>query len=649
MSVRRPLGVVAAIVIAMVTVAAVAVGAGATAHAEFEPLPTPQRLLDTRPAGTTVDGRFEGAGTFGARSVNEIGVAGRGGIAPGATATILNLTVIGPDAIGYVTVFPCDQPQPNAANVNYSSGQVIANAVFARLSADGAICVFTSARTHVVVDATGALPADSFVALDAPRRVLDTRPAGRTVDGVARSEGRYGRGETRPLLIAGRAGLPTDTSTAVLNLTAINPDAAGYVTVFPCGEPRPTAANLTHGAAQTIANSVVARIGASGAICIYTSTGTDLVVDATGSLPADSFTALAAPQRVIDTRDEGETADGLAARIGRRSADTTFTAGIGGRVGIPTEATAVVLNVTVVQPDERGYLTVHPGGTNRPIAANLNFDAGDVIANTVVARLGPSGTVCMFTSADVHLVADVTGFLAVAPAASPTTSCPQGSAPTPPPPPAPEPPEPPSPPSPPSPPPEPEPPPTPPGSIAPGQYRVWRDLLPGLYVMEDAAEGCYWERQSGLGGTLDEILANEYRGYPGRVIVQILPFDAGFDFDPGCGPMRLYRRARERATTIVPGSHVVGQHIRPGTYRTDADDGCTWERVSAWTGDSSQILEGAFVEDGGPQVVVIRNRDAGFTSSAECGIWTRTSGRSRPRPARPGRDDDADFAGMLVE
>jgi hypothetical protein len=55
------------------------------------------------------------------------------------------------------------------------------------------------------------------------------------------------------------------------------------MTVFPCGTPLPTASNLNYAAGQTIPNAVVAKIGAGGRVCIYTSSAANLVVDVNGN------------------------------------------------------------------------------------------------------------------------------------------------------------------------------------------------------------------------------------------------------------------------------------------------------------------------------------------------------------------------------
>ena len=80
------------------------------------------------------------------------------------------------------------------------------------------------------------------------------------------------------------------------------------------------------------------------------------------------------------------------------------------RASVPADASAVVLNVTVTQPERAGFVTVYPCGTDVPTASNINFLAGSTVANLVVSKIGADGTVCIFNSSAAHLVADVDGY-----------------------------------------------------------------------------------------------------------------------------------------------------------------------------------------------------------------------------------------------
>jgi hypothetical protein len=118
---------------------------------------SPARLLDTRSANSTVDGVGAGGGVVAAGSVTVVEVAGRGGVPVDAVAAVLNVTVVGPGADGFVAVFPCGQATPNASSVNYRAGVDIANAVIVKLGPGGTACVFSHADTHLVADVNGYL------------------------------------------------------------------------------------------------------------------------------------------------------------------------------------------------------------------------------------------------------------------------------------------------------------------------------------------------------------------------------------------------------------------------------------------------------------------------------------------------------------
>jgi hypothetical protein len=139
---------------------------------------------------------------------------------------------------------------------------------------------------------------------------------------------------------------------------------------------------------------------------------------------AGTFEPLAAPQRLLDTRPGELTADHQFEGIGVRSAGTTLELRVAGRVGIPADATAVVLNLTVTQPQAAGHATIFPCGVDQPNASNVNFNAGQTIPNAVVAKIGTNGDICLFTLASAHYIVDVSGYLIGDPPATNGSSCP---------------------------------------------------------------------------------------------------------------------------------------------------------------------------------------------------------------------------------
>jgi hypothetical protein len=105
-----------------------------------------------------VDGLFAGAGVRPAGSVTEVVVASRGGVPASASAVVLNVTMVQTGGPGFATVFPCGSPVPDASNLNYVAGQTVANAVVAKVGADGKVCVFTFAGSNLLVDVNGYIP-----------------------------------------------------------------------------------------------------------------------------------------------------------------------------------------------------------------------------------------------------------------------------------------------------------------------------------------------------------------------------------------------------------------------------------------------------------------------------------------------------------
>ncbi|MEZ5249996.1 MAG: hypothetical protein R2713_12525 [Ilumatobacteraceae bacterium] len=89
------------------------------------------------------------------------------------------------------------------------------------------------------------------------------------------------------MTVSGRGGVPaTGVDSVALNVTVTNPWDAGYLTVWPTGQPRPTASNLNFVRAQTVPNMVVVPVGANGQVSLYLSGGSaDVVVDVLGWFP----------------------------------------------------------------------------------------------------------------------------------------------------------------------------------------------------------------------------------------------------------------------------------------------------------------------------------------------------------------------------
>jgi hypothetical protein len=248
---------------------------------------------------------------------------------------------------------------------------------------------------------SGAGPTSGYAPLT-PARVLDTRDG----TGIGGQRQVLPPGGATAVVVAGTTGVPRDATGVMLNLTATEEADDGYLTVFPCGFPIPPSSNLNYRAGRDVANQVVAGIGAGGQICITSFATSHVVVDVLGwfspSAPA-GYVPLP-PSRVLDTRQANPVFTGVVPARG------VVTLPVRGEGGVPTSgASAVVLNVTVDGPAGPGFVTVFPCGGGPPLASNLNYAAGQVVANLTSAPAG-NGAVCIFTWAPTHLVADVSGY-----------------------------------------------------------------------------------------------------------------------------------------------------------------------------------------------------------------------------------------------
>ena len=392
------------------TVAVVPTAPGATADGDVVSL-TPARLLDTRAPNSTVDGSGSGGGPATAGSITEVQVAGRGGVPVDAMAAVLNVTVVAPAADAFATVFPCGQSVPTASNVNYRAGVDIANAVIVQLGDGGKACIYTFAATHLLADVNGYAPAGGSIGTLLPARLLDTRAPNSTVDGSGSGGGPATAGSITEVQVAGRGGVPADAVAAVLNVTVVGAAADAFATVFPCGQSVPTASNVNYRAGVDIANAVIVQLGDGGKACIYTFAATHLLADVSGSIPVGATLGTLVPARLLDTRAPNSTVDGAGSGGGPVAAGSVTEVQVAGRGGVPADAVAAVLNVTVVGPAADAFATVFPCDQSVPTASNVNYRAGVDIANAVVVKLDPAGKACIFTFAATHLLADVNGFL----------------------------------------------------------------------------------------------------------------------------------------------------------------------------------------------------------------------------------------------
>jgi YVTN family beta-propeller protein len=352
----------------------------------------PQRLLDTRDRGT----RVPDEGTV------RVVVPGSGVLAAVVTVTVTETT--GP---GFVTVWPADTPRPLASNLNVErADQTLANLAVVRTGNQGALEVFVQRSLHVVVDLSGvfvdaAAPvADGRFEPVGPVRVLDTR-SGRPL----------GRVDTVVVPVATRT---PGASAVVVNVTATEALAPGFLTVHPDGAQRPLASNLNvERAGQTVSNLAVVPVGPTGDIRVFSQSGTHLVVDLLGMFTGPTAAVAdtgrfvpVSPTRFLDTRSNL----GMARPVDSWRSDVSVP-------GLPAGAAAAVLmNLTATESTRPGFVTAYPAGTAWPGTSNLNLEqTWQTRANLALVRLGSTNAISLYAQRSTQLVGDLAGWFTGAP------------------------------------------------------------------------------------------------------------------------------------------------------------------------------------------------------------------------------------------
>jgi hypothetical protein len=244
---------------------------------------TPQRTLDTRD-GT---GRGGLVGKVGPGGVIPLTVAGTGGVLPGATAVVLNVTVSDATLPSYLSVYPSDVARPDTSTMNMVAGSLVSNLVIVRVPANGVVNLFNFAgETNVVADVMGYYDTNRTTERGrfypvTPTRVYDSRAFGWLPPQTFRAVNVSVWPET-----------PVGDATAVvMNVTAEHPTADGFLTAFPMDVDQiPWSSNVNFRAYTVVPNLVMTRLSAyprygypTGTFGIYNGIGsTHVIIDAFG-------------------------------------------------------------------------------------------------------------------------------------------------------------------------------------------------------------------------------------------------------------------------------------------------------------------------------------------------------------------------------
>ena len=350
------------------------------------------------PEGTATSSRANPSG-----ATLTVQVGGQGGVpTSGVSAVVLNVTTLNVGGNGYGNVYPHGAGVPDGRSLTLTTGTTMSNVAITGVSTDGKVDVLASQATDVLIDVSGwydtpdAGTGSGFYPLDG-QRILDTRNG----TGVCSpsSCAAIPSGGTLTLQVGGQGNVPASGVSAVaLTVTELNSTTSGFVQVWPAAWTQPVGRNLSYNGTG-VSELVVTQLSADGKVSIYTSSSSiNALVDVAGYYTASQdgtgsvFVPAGSDQRILDTRNGTGTC--TPSPCTALPSSTNVTVSVAGNGGVPTDASAVVLNATVFNPSADGALVIwNADDATQPPGRNLSYSAGKSASNTAMVGLGPTGAV----------------------------------------------------------------------------------------------------------------------------------------------------------------------------------------------------------------------------------------------------------------
>ena len=371
---------------------------------------TPCRVADTR----------ENLGAFGlpalaANAARSFALPQRCGLPSNAAAYSLNVTVVPQGPLGYITLWPTGAAQPFVSTLNSVDGRAKANAALVPAGTAGAISVFATNATHLVLDINGYFidPVSNAQALAfyplTPCRIADTRNPAGLLGGPA-----IAANASRDFpVISSSCGVPANAQAYSMNATVVPSGPLGYLTLWPTGQTQPFVSTLNAITGAVVANAAIVPAGTNGSISAFVSNQSHLVLDINGyfappgAANAQRFFAVT-PCRLLDTREAAGEFGGPVLAAGQARSYRLPLASC----GLPGAAAAFSLNATVVPTAALGFLTLWPTGSAQPNVSTLNAVEDAVVANAAIVPAGTAGAVSSFVTSQTHLILDTNGYFA---------------------------------------------------------------------------------------------------------------------------------------------------------------------------------------------------------------------------------------------
>jgi hypothetical protein len=407
----------------------------------YYPLPKPTRLVDTRPgqAAYNAPGQAITSGTTQTFQIANVDYQAVGIKIPAeAVAVMGTVTAANEAGNGFLTTFPAGTNRPLAATMTYGTTPLsnYGTLLLGSGANAGKVTIYAHVTADVIVDVAGYFAPPNtpdpnnggatdrgllYYPLPKPTRLVDTRPGQPAYNTPGQP---ITSGTTQTFQMANvnyqavNVKVPVEAQSIVGTIFAVDDTfGSGFLTAYPTGATRPLSADLTYPIANRIYSTTSNMRLGNGQLTVYAHTTTNIIVDATGYFAppntADpnnggatdrglAYYVLPSPMRLLDTRPGQPALYTPGAPISTSSVANYQVAGVNYQavnIQIPSAARAVDTNTTVLitpYAAGQGYLTVYPGpqdtsGSQRPLAANVFYYAGDVISNAGIQAVGPNG------------------------------------------------------------------------------------------------------------------------------------------------------------------------------------------------------------------------------------------------------------------
>jgi GH25 family lysozyme M1 (1,4-beta-N-acetylmuramidase) len=369
---------------------------------------TPRRFVDTRTGLGAPRGPVPG----------EVTVTVPDTVPADATGVVLDVSAVDPRGAGWLRLAAAGTA-PRTTALNYPAQHSVTGLAVTQTDSSRQVTVSTSGgATDLAVDLVGYYTASEGTGGHwsplPPQRVVDTR------SGVGVRKGRA-KGEITFTL---PGSVPPDATGVVLDVTAVDATGDGYLRLAAAGTPPTTTALNYEGGGSTTGLAITGSTGGQVTVSLAGSP-TDLVVDLVGYYEGAATDGSAyvgvSPQRFLDTRS------GLGA-----SGPGTGPLSVTVPAVVPRDATAVILDVSVVDPKGKGYVRLAAPGTEAVTTA-VNIVPGRSRTGLVVTGIRDGQITLAVFGAKTHLVVDLVGYQTSVTATppSPSASDPPGPSPTP--------------------------------------------------------------------------------------------------------------------------------------------------------------------------------------------------------------------------